>query len=72
MISLLPEEWNNDPRFKKYYSMNCTDFKREDCNCNDDADHLVELWNQDWCTRGRIDTIVCTKCDTIKSFSIIR
>ena len=69
MVSLLREEWLMDPKLKKWNSIECTEVGK--CNCDTDKNH-VELWEQDSCVRGRIDTIICTLCDTIKSFNIVR
>ena len=70
MISKLKEEWIQDPTLKKWSRVECTD-KQTICQC-EDGNHLVELWEHDSCVRGRIDTVVCTTCDSIKSFKIIR
>ena len=70
MIAKLREEWIVDPILKKWNGVDCTD-KNTICKC-EDGDHLVELWEHDSCVRGRIDTVVCTTCDMIKSFSIVR
>jgi len=70
MIALLREDWLKDPNLRKWNSVDCTD-KNTICKC-EDGDHLVELWEHDSCVRGRIDTVVCTKCDSIKTFSIVR
>ena len=70
MVSLLREDWIKDPKLKKWNSVDCTE-KYKNCNCGDDS-NLVELWDHDSCYRGRIDTVVCTKCNTIKSYSIVR
>ena len=69
MVSLLRQEWLSDPKLKKWDSVGCT--VEENCTCKTDKYH-VELWEQDSCVRGRIDTIICTLCDTIKSFRIVR
>jgi hypothetical protein len=70
MVALLREDWIKDPQLKKWNSVDCTErFKK--CNC-EDGDHLVELWDHDSCYRGRIDTVICTKCNTIKSYNIVR
>ena len=70
MISKLRSEWIKDPILRKWSGVKCTD-KSTDCKC-EDGNHLIELWEQDSCVRGRIDTVVCTSCDSIKTFSIIR
>ena len=69
MVTLLREDWIKDPQLRKWNSVDCTE-RYKKCNC--DGDHLVELWDHDSCYRGRIDTIVCTKCNTIKSYTIVR
>ena len=66
-LSFLKEEWINNPYLKKFTNKSCTDR-----NCKCDHPKLVELWEHDSCTRGRIDTKVCVKCDEVYSFSIIR
>ena len=70
MIALLKEDWIQDPSLKKWNSIGCTDSNTK-CSCKD-GDHLVELWEHDSCVRGRIDTVICKRCDSIKSFSIVR
>jgi len=67
MISKLREEWIKDPKLKHWSSRTCIHHK---CYCS--TPKLVELWEQDSCVRGRIDTTVCTNCDSVKSFKIIR
>ena len=69
MIALLREDWLKDPNLRKWNSVDCTE--HHNCTCDTD-EHHVELWEHDSCVRGRIDTIVCTKCDAIKTFSIVR
>jgi hypothetical protein len=70
MLSLLKKDWIKDKDLKKWDGVDCTS-KTTTCSCEDE-NNLVELWNHDSCYRGRIDTVVCTKCDSIKSFTIIR
>jgi len=70
MVSKLREDWLTDDQLKKWSRYSCTD-KQTICRC-DDGDHLVELWEHDSCVRGRIDTIVCTICDSIRNFKIVR
>ena len=67
MISKLRESWIKDPQLKQWRGKSCTSTK---CNCSEPK--LVELWEQDSCVRGRIDTIVCTQCNNVNSFKIIR
>lgn len=67
MVSKLREDWVKDPQLKHWSGRRCT---HNECNCT--APKLIELWDQDSCIRGRIDTIVCTDCDSVKSFKIIR
>jgi len=64
---MLREEWIKDPQLKHWNGKSCVS---DECNCNEP--NLVELWEQDSCVRGRIDTIVCTNCDKVKSFEIVR
>ena len=37
-----------------------------------DPKEVLELWEQDFCSRGRIDTKICVKCNNVESFSIVR
>jgi len=68
MISYLKNEWINHPQLKQWNSKGCV--QNTKCGCSEPK--LVELWEQDSCVRGRIDTIVCTNCNNVKSFKIIR
>jgi len=70
MVALLREDWIKDPQLKKWNLVDCTN-RYKKCDCKD-GNHLIELHEHDSCIRGRIDTIICTKCNTIKSFSIVR
>lgn len=67
MLSFLRDEWIKNPKYSKWSGRRCTYHK---CEC--DKPKLVELWDQDSCIRGRIDTVVCTKCDRVSTFKIIR
>ena len=66
-IAFLREDWINHRDLKHFSNKECTDTK---CTCENPK--LVNLWEHDSCVRGRIDTIICTLCDTIKSFRIVR
>jgi len=68
MISKLKEDWSVDPQLKQWNSKSC--IQNDKCECSNPT--LVELWEQDSCAIGRIDTIVCTDCNKVKSLSIIR
>lgn len=70
MRQLLREQWSVDSEFKKWSRYGCVD-KKTKCDC-EDGDHLVELIEHDSCVRGRVDTVICSICDTIKEFKIIR
>lgn len=67
MKRLLKKQWSEDPKLGHWAGRRCTYHK---CECNEPD--LVELWEQDSCVRGRIDTVVCTKCDRVSTFKIIR
>lgn len=69
MVTLLRKEWINDSQLKKWRNISC--LTHETCNCQDDTNQ-VELQDHDSCIRGRIDTIICTNCNNIKSFDIVR
>ena len=66
---MLRDEWMKDTQLRKWNSVSCTE--RTPCKCGNDVNH-VELWEQDSCVRGRIDTVVCTKCNVIVDFDIVR
>lgn len=68
MVSKLKEEWAVDPQLKHWNSRGAV----QDDKCGCSQPQLVELWEQDACVRGRIDTIVCIKCNKVQSFKIIR
>ena len=68
MESKLREEWISEPNLRVWNSRSCV--QKNECNCS--KPKLVELWEQDSCVSGRIDTIVCTNCDKVESFKIIR
>ena len=70
MLVKTREQWIEDPLLKKWSRVDCTE-KETICRC-EDGNHLVELWEHDSCIRGRIDTVVCTTCDSIKTFKIVR
>jgi hypothetical protein len=69
VISKLREDWIHDPNLKHWASIDCIQDSK--CGCSDSS-YLVELRDHDSCVRGRIDTTICTKCNRIKSFQIIR
>ena len=68
MVSKLKEEWIKDPQLKHLNSRGAV--QDDKCGCSQPT--LVELWEHDSCVRGRIDTIVCTNCNKVKSFNIVR
>ena len=70
MNQMLRNQWSHDLQLKKWNSVSCTE-NRGICICSNDYNH-VELWEHDSCIRGRIDTKICTKCDVIIGFNIIR
>ena len=65
---MLKEDWIKDPQFKHWNGKSCV--QDDKCGCSNP--NLVELWEQDDGVRGRIDTIVCTNCNKVQSFKIIR
>jgi hypothetical protein len=69
MKSMLKEEWMMHPQLKKWSSRSCVD--KNLCSCKSEKNH-VELFEHDSCVRGRIDTTVCTKCESIVKIKIIR
>jgi hypothetical protein len=68
MRRMLKNEWMEDPQLRKWSSKSCVD--KTLCSCKTDKNH-VELWEHDSCVRGRIDTTICTKCESVVKFSII-
>jgi len=69
MRRMLKNEWMEDLQLRKWSSKSCVD--KTLCSCKTDKNH-VELWEHDSCVRGRIDTTICTKCESVVKFSIIR
>ena len=69
MVSYLKETWSTDPKVKHWVGVSCVQDSK--CGCGED-NYLIELWEHDSCTRGRIDTTVCVKCNRVKSFKVIR
>jgi hypothetical protein len=69
MRRMLKNEWMKDPQLRKWSSKSCVD--KTLCSCKTDKNH-IELWEHDSCVRGRIDTTICTKCESVVKFSIIR
>lgn len=66
---MLKNEWMKDPQLKVWSSTSCVD--KPVCSCKTDTNY-VELWEHDSCTIGRIDTTICTKCQSVVKFSIIK
>lgn len=64
------EEWIKDPKLKSFAFIPAIEGK--ECKCADDSEDLVELEDHESCIIGRIDTTVCTKCNVVKFFRIIR
>lgn len=69
MKTLLREDWIKTPELRKWSNVKST--TNSVCRCGDDKKH-VELWEQDSCVRGRIDSVICTSCNVMVSFKIIR
>jgi len=66
---MLKEEWTIHPQLKNWSSISCVD--KNLCSCKSEKNH-VELFEHDSCVRGRIDTTICTKCESIVKIKIIR
>lgn len=69
MKILKREEWLADTNLKMWIMKSARPEKR--CQCGT-KDNWVELIDHESCMVGRIDTIVCTKCNEVESFNIIR
>ena len=69
MKSMLKEDWIAHPNLKKWRLRSCVETTL--CSCKSEKNH-VELFEHDSCVRGRIDTTVCTKCESIVKIKIIR
>ena len=67
-MALTREQWMKNNQLRVWHSISCTTEKR--CECEQPA--TVELWEQDWNTRGRIDTKICVKCNKVESWKIVR
>ena len=63
------EEWMQIPELKMLARVAAMPEKR--CQCGT-KEHLVELIDHESCIVGRIDTVICSRCKEVESFSIIR
>jgi hypothetical protein len=63
------EEWSTDPDLKKW--MFKEPIPDKVCRCGH-KNHHIELIDHSSCIRGRIDVTVCTTCNEIVSFDVIR
>ena len=63
------EKWSVDPQLKHW--VNRSSIQDDKCGCGDKS-KLIELLEHDFCVRGRIDTTICTRCDKVRTFKIIR
>jgi len=70
MVSRLREDWIQDSKLKQWNSKSSVG-NHGTCRCESEKNH-VELWEQDSCIRGRIDSVICTSCNVVVSFKIIR
>lgn len=70
MKILRREEWIENPDLQKFRWIPPT--KDRYCMCPEDSEHIYELIDHESCIVGRIDSVVCVKCNAVKSFSIIR
>lgn len=70
MRTLLRDEWLADERLKHFRFVEPKPEKY--CLCDEKSEHIVELIDHESCIVGRIDSVVCTKCNAVKSFKIIR
>jgi hypothetical protein len=69
MRTLERNQWLSDPKLKDWSVRPAASDKK--CHCRNE-ENWVELIDHESCIIGRIDTIVCTKCNEVESFSIIR
>lgn len=69
MKSLLRSDWIQRPDLKQWATRSCID--KTFCSCKSNKHH-VELWEHDSCYRGRIDTTICTKCNSVVKIKIIK
>lgn len=67
-LSFLKEEWRTHSYLKRFSNVSC--ITKDVCKCK--SSKLVELWEHDSVTVGRIDTKVCIECNKVKSFKIVR
>jgi hypothetical protein len=63
------EVWSIDPILKKWAGEE--PFRDRACRCGN-TKNQIELIGQSDCIVGRIDTTICTECNTIVSFDIVR
>jgi hypothetical protein len=69
MKFLSRDVWINDADLKFFRTKAA--IKEKECKCETD-EYFVELEDHESCIIGRIDTVVCTKCKEVQSFTIIR
>lgn len=71
MKSLKIEEWANSPELRQWRFIQPFEKTKQGCLC-ENKDGFVELQGHSSCPYGRIDTTVCTECNRIVNFEIIR
>lgn len=63
------EVWSKDTELLRLAMKPAMPDKR--CQCGT-QEHWVELIDHESCIVGRIDTVMCTKCNEVQSFNMIR
>jgi hypothetical protein len=63
------EQWSSNPQLRDWsYKEAVTD---RGCRCGDEKNQ-IELIDHSSCIIGRIDTTICTTCNEVVSFDIVR
>ena len=63
------EQWLRNPELKKWAMKPAVSDKG--CTCGN-KENWIELFDHESCIIGRIDTTICTQCNEVESFKIIR
>lgn len=70
-IYLDKEEWTKIDSLKHWINRDSSFHNTRACGCKGKGNY-VTLLDHDYCIRGRIDTTVCTICDSVIRIDIVR
>ena len=71
MKSLALENWATAPELSKWRFIQPTEPTKQGCTCETKNGFLI-LQGHSSCPYGRIDTTICTECNRIVNYEIIR